>query len=245
MAMRGCCAGSSQEEPRHRRRGTETQPAVAPVPLMCRKIPAPRWRRRRGAVEVDDDRVAVLDGERDEVLGAVDSRRGDGEAALRGPAHRVVVRRVVVLDPPVVAGHQVVGPLVPGRWMPKASVIVYVPVGVVSMPCTRCVPTTRPLAPMRAGLVCHGCHTPPIFCQATTFAYDPLALTVMTWSRADRDRDGEAERHGCGPRPDGGPGGEATSVRRAARPGRRGRLAVVGIASGLSDGLRRVRGRRN
>ncbi len=45
IAITGTRAGSSRTiAERMNQRGAETQPAVAPRPLTCRKIPAPRWR---------------------------------------------------------------------------------------------------------------------------------------------------------------------------------------------------------
>src|SRR4249920_1521074 len=64
--------------------------------------------------------------------------------------------------------------------MPNASVIVYVPPGVVPVPCLRVDPGTTPWVPILAAFVwMTACQTPARSCQATTLAYEPLALTVM------------------------------------------------------------------
>jgi hypothetical protein len=72
--------------------------------------------------------------------------------------------------------------LVPPASTPKPSVIVYVPEGVVYVPCVLVAPSTTPLEPTRPAVSERTAFQPDApFAQAVTVAYEPLDLTVMSW----------------------------------------------------------------
>lgn len=79
---------------------TDTQPAVAPRPLTCKKMPAPRPPHRLPVVEPHHQRVRVLRPVRDQALGL-------GRTAVRrtGLGPPVVGPGAVVLAPPGVLVH--------------------------------------------------------------------------------------------------------------------------------------------
>ena len=81
--------------------GTETQPAVAPLPVDVQEDPGAPAAHRPVVVEADDERVGVLRGVGDQVLGlrrpAVGGQRLD-------PA--VVGAGLVVLAPPRLGRHR-------------------------------------------------------------------------------------------------------------------------------------------
>ena len=114
--------GRARVEPRiscrRNGRGALTQPAVAPGPLTCRKIPEPRCRTWRGLKSMTTDSWYCCRKSM-QPLGAVRvaARQPPAEAALALVAVAVVERRRVVLHP-VVTASDLAGSAAPARRAP-------------------------------------------------------------------------------------------------------------------------------